>query len=197
MPDTIEPRLTNEQLAACASTLALMRQLGPEHFDMDHWFVPLDSSYESTTDGTLTDPGDPCGTAACLAGTAIWACNIEVVPFTAGLPWWHREQEMQDRVRHTLGIDVGYAEHGERTERSWFNVGRWPGYALDELHRRWAMLVEREGIERFVDIDSWENEEHRHRLEYEVVEWVLDDLVHGNRMHWWDPMRYEPSRDDD
>ena len=103
---------------------------------------------------------------------------------------------MHNRVRDTLGLSTGYLEHGYSTERSWFNVGRWPGYALDELHRRWAVLVEREGIERF-DIDTIEPEEHRHRLEYEVVEWVLDDLVHGNRMHWWDPVRYEPSRDDD
>lgn len=196
MPGTIEPRLTNEQLAACAATLSLMRQLGPDHFDMDHWFRDLSDAEESTTDGSLCDPGNPCGTAACLAGTAVWACKIPVIPFTADLPWWERESQMQDRIRNTLGLSTGYLEHGYSTERSWFNVGRWPGYALDELHRRWAMLVEREGIERF-DIDSWENEEHRHRLEYEVVEWVLDDLVHGNRMHWWDPMRYEPSRDDD
>lgn len=98
-------------------------------------------------------------------------------------------------------LSVGYLWHGYSTERSWFNVGLWPGYALDELHRRWAVLAEREGIDRFdidrFDIDSEDNMEHRHRLEYEVVEWVLDDIVHGNRMHWWDPVRYEPSRDDD
>ena len=186
MPTKNEPRLTNEQLHACAATLALMRQLGPEHFDMDHWFVDLPDAEEPTIDGSLCDPGNPCGTAACLAGTAVWACKIPVIAFTARMPWWERQSRMQDRIRDTLGLNVGYLEHGYSTDRSWFNVGLWPGYALDELHRRWAVLVEREG-----------NMEHRHRLEYEVVEWVLDDIVHGNRMHWWDPVRYEPSRDDD
>lgn len=201
MPTKNEPRLTNEQLHACAATLALMRQLGPEHFNMDHWFVDLPDAEESTTDGSLCDPGNPCGTAACLAGTAIWANKIPVIPFTADLPWWERESQMHNRVRDTLGLSVGYLWHGYSTERSWFNVGLWPGYALDELHRRWAVAAEREGIDRFdidrFDIDSEDNMKHRHRLEYEVVEWVLDDIVHGNRMHWWDPVRYEPSRDDD
>lgn len=189
-------RLSNEQLDACAATLALMRELGPAHFDMDHWFRSMPDADDCTTTGELNGPGLPCNTAACLAGTAVWACQIPTVPFSATTPWWERDLLMQDRIRVVLGINIGYLEFGYDTDRDWFVVARWPRFASDELGRRWALLVEREGIDN-VDIDFDANEVFRHRVEYDVVEWMLDDLVHGRRHHWWDANRYEPVSADD
>jgi hypothetical protein len=100
---TTTTHLTGEQLAHVRDTLDAMRAAGPEHFNMDRWFV--EGEYPLTLRAYRRVRIDDCGTSACLAGFAALTADA-----TDTMPVYDDTEGMH-----------------------WFYVGCWPQWARDML----------------------------------------------------------------
>lgn len=131
---TTTTHLTGEQLAHVRDTLDAMRAAGPEHFNMDRWFV--EGEYPLTLRAYRRVRIDDCGTSACLAGFAALTADA-----TDTMPVYDDTEGMRAALAEWLGMSVGLPAHSDSgtldpspaLADDWFYVGCWPQWARDML----------------------------------------------------------------
>lgn len=177
---TTTTHLTGEQLAHVRDTLDAMRAAGPEHFNMDRWFVVGPTEQLHTLKAYRSVRIDDCGTTACLAGFAALTADA-----TDTMPVYDDTEGMRAALAEWLGMSVGLPAHCDSVgwlghADDWFYVGCWPQWAHDMLGcwPQWARDM--------LDDERPVGERERHAAEFKVITQVMDDLVHGVRCNWWD-----------
>lgn len=179
-------RLTNDQLAACYEVWQSLLDTGPEHFDMSYWYairrVGPPSALNLMDLSEIVHPFSDCGTTACLAGHAVVALQLQIDD---------NDMPATFTIHKLLGMDVQHEGFKDPSggDINWFFIDSWPKFAADahdKAYRRRISAYPERGHAHAQTVAQWT-----------VVTDVLDDLVHGRRLHWYDGERYEPSWDDD
>ena len=191
-------RATAHQRAAPrlrCDAFALMRQLGPERFNMDHWFVDLPDA-EVHHRRVAVQPGNPCGTAACLAGTAVLGMQDPGHPLHRRPPVVGRESHAGPDLRNTLGLSVGYLDTAARPGAAGSTSATGPATRSTNCTAAGPCSPAQKASTASTSTASTSTAGQHEAPPPSRVRsrgWVLDDIVHGNRMHWWDPVRCEPN----
>ena len=176
-------QLTAEHIARITELRDRLIELGPDRFDMANWFTKMETTDAMDTYNwieltwnvqrarNLIDVGD-CGTAACLAGHAL-------LLFDDDLP---RAAVVSDVARY-LGMDIG-CEYWEADR--WFNVGSWP----DPWRQRCTAAIKLLPALDYHDEDYAElklaKSFARRAIEHGLIIEMMDDLIHGRRLQWYD-----------
>jgi len=172
-------QLTAEHIERIIELRDHLIEMGPDRFDMNDWFIKADTTrVHDTMDwfdltGHIDKARDiinhnSCGTAACLAGHAaiLWGDEFGHNTTTAHVARW-------------LGMDIGVEPWQCKT---WFATQGWPDFArIPWLNRQLDLST--------LDYDPEHELEQsfiRRGIEHHIVLDVMDDLIHGRRLHWYD-----------
>lgn len=191
---TAPTHLSAEQLAACQRLHDQLVATGPEHFNMGTWLEVGHNEYMLIDVHRFgTEILNDCGTKACIAGHAVLLFSEDEIGAAAErLPahtrrWWESDDPSQDRwgrqaveeqvLAELLGMNVSVPEE-LHTATDWFG-STWPKFAQD-IQRAHYLRSQSAWGENYTIV------QHEDRADHATVVQILDELVHGQRRHWWD-----------